>query len=133
LNPKCVELALRTALALNAEVQPHSSFDRKHYFYADLPAGYQITQNYGAIIRPLSMDLSTNHSSRHVAPLAKNGRVDLPNSRKSVRIKQIQLEQVRDLNVFDFVAHGLTQRVRTLQSLLFSQMVQHSWISIVQV
>ena len=46
LNPKCVELAVRTAIALKSHVQPRSSFDRKHYFYADLPAGYQITQHY---------------------------------------------------------------------------------------
>lgn len=47
LNYKCVELALRTAFALNSRVQQWSSFDRKHYFYSDLPSGYQITQHYG--------------------------------------------------------------------------------------
>jgi aspartyl-tRNA(Asn)/glutamyl-tRNA(Gln) amidotransferase subunit B len=117
---------LRTALALNAEVQPRSSFDRKHYFYADLPTGYQITQNYGATIRLIVHVFIHRSCLTHVAPLAKNGRVDLPHSRKSVRIKQIQLEQVRDLIIFDFIAHWLTDEVRTPPNLLSDQMVRHS-------
>lgn len=44
LNRRCVELGLRTALALSCKVNEVSTFDRKHYFYADLPTGYQITQ-----------------------------------------------------------------------------------------
>lgn len=44
LNKQAVELAVRAGIALNAEVAPLSSFDRKHYFYPDLPKGYQITQ-----------------------------------------------------------------------------------------
>ena len=48
LNPKCVDLGLRTALALNCSINRRSSFDRKHYFYSDLPSGYQITQQYCA-------------------------------------------------------------------------------------
>ncbi len=44
LNAKAVELAVRAGTALNAEIALVSSFDRKHYFYPDLPKGYQITQ-----------------------------------------------------------------------------------------
>lgn len=44
LNKKAVELALRVALALGSQVQRVSQFDRKNYFYPDLPKGYQITQ-----------------------------------------------------------------------------------------
>jgi aspartyl-tRNA(Asn)/glutamyl-tRNA(Gln) amidotransferase subunit B len=39
--------ALRAAIALNCNIQRKSCFDRKHYFYQDQPAGYQITQYYG--------------------------------------------------------------------------------------
>ncbi|KAL3477554.1 glutamyl-tRNA amidotransferase subunit B [Aspergillus californicus] len=74
--------ALRAAIALNCEIQPVSRFDRKHYFYQDQPAGYQITQYY--------------------EPFARNGYIDLfphdgiaPEDGDCVRvgIKQIQLEQ----------------------------------------
>src|SRR3954468_6476304 len=44
LNEKAVELAMRMSLAVNAEPQHYSFFERKHYFYPDLPKGYQITQ-----------------------------------------------------------------------------------------
>ncbi|KAI4467067.1 glutamyl-trna gln amidotransferase [Holotrichia oblita] len=82
LNKKCVEAGVMTALALNCRVNPVSYFDRKHYFYADLPAGYQITQQR--------------------APLANDGvlrfHVHTPGTNKKpyvaeARIKQIQLEQ----------------------------------------
>ncbi len=44
LNREAVNLAIRAGVALNAEIAHVSSFDRKHYFYPDLPKGYQITQ-----------------------------------------------------------------------------------------
>ena len=44
INARAVELALRVALALGCEVHPVSRFARKHYFYPDLPKGYQISQ-----------------------------------------------------------------------------------------
>ncbi|KAG8865143.1 hypothetical protein FRB96_000032 [Tulasnella sp. 330] len=73
LNRKCVDLAIRTALGLNASVQHRSAFDRKHYFYHDLPSGYQITQSY--------------------APIALGGILHLDKVDRTVRIKQVQLEQ----------------------------------------
>lgn len=44
LNREAVHLAMRAAFALGSRPQPFSKFDRKHYFYPDLPMGYQITQ-----------------------------------------------------------------------------------------
>ena len=44
LNQECVAQAVRTGLGLNAQINLTSRFDRKNYFYADLPSGYQISQ-----------------------------------------------------------------------------------------
>jgi len=44
INEKCVEQAVRTGLGLNAQINLRSVFDRKNYFYPDLPQGYQISQ-----------------------------------------------------------------------------------------
>ena len=44
INRKCVEQAIRTGLGLKAEIHHYSRFDRKNYFYPDLPQGYQISQ-----------------------------------------------------------------------------------------
>lgn len=50
LNQTAVRYAVRAGLALNSEINLESRFDRKHYFYPDLPKGYQITQLYHPII-----------------------------------------------------------------------------------
>ena len=44
LNERAVEMAVRFGLAIGAQINRHSIFDRKNYFYADLPKGYQISQ-----------------------------------------------------------------------------------------
>lgn len=50
LNRRAIELAVKAGKALNAEIAEVSRFDRKHYFYPDLPKGYQISQMYQPII-----------------------------------------------------------------------------------
>ena len=50
INERCVEQAVRTGLGLNARINLRSVFDRKNYFYADLPAGYQISQYKDPIV-----------------------------------------------------------------------------------
>ncbi|KAL5970928.1 Glutamyl-tRNA Gln amidotransferase subunit B mitochondrial, partial [Taenia solium] len=82
LSRDCVVWAVVAALALNCRINPLSRFDRKHYFYADLPAGFQITQ--------------------HAQPIAEDGWLEyvwkppdinsLPQVSKA-KIKRIQLEQ----------------------------------------
>ncbi len=44
INKFCIEQAIKTGLGLNAKINSYSVFDRKNYFYADLPQGYQISQ-----------------------------------------------------------------------------------------
>lgn len=72
LNEAAVKLAVRAGLALNAEINLESRFDRKHYFYPDLPKGYQITQMYH--------------------PIIGEGYVELPDGTK-VRIEHAHLEE----------------------------------------
>ncbi|XP_051757766.1 glutamyl-tRNA(Gln) amidotransferase subunit B, mitochondrial [Ctenopharyngodon idella] len=82
LNRRCVEAAVLTGLALNCTINRKSLFDRKHYFYADMPAGYQITQQR----LPIAVDGTLVYS--HFEGHRRNQVVT-----KSVKIKQIQLEQ----------------------------------------
>jgi aspartyl-tRNA(Asn)/glutamyl-tRNA(Gln) amidotransferase subunit B len=76
LNKEVVAKAIRIGLALNCEINQHNFFDRKNYFYADLPKGYQITQDN--------------------SPICKNGYLDvlLPNGEeKRIGINRIHLEE----------------------------------------
>src|SRR5271154_320874 len=50
INGVCVEQAVKTGLGINAKINHRSVFDRKNYFYADLPAGYQISQYQQPIV-----------------------------------------------------------------------------------
>lgn len=78
LNAHAVELAVKTALALQGQVQKRSTFDRKHYFYPDLPQGYQITQQREPISRGGFIALTEN---------------DGASTPMKVGIHQLQLEQ----------------------------------------
>ena len=59
INEFCIEQAVRTGLGLNAAINTYSVFDRKNYFYPDLPQGYQISQLYHPIVGPgeISVDM----------------------------------------------------------------------------
>ena len=60
LNKECVRQAVKTGLGLNAKINKRSVFSRKNYFYADLPQGYQITQDKFPLVGEgkVSIDLS---------------------------------------------------------------------------
>ncbi|KAF2478020.1 uncharacterized protein BDR25DRAFT_275689 [Lindgomyces ingoldianus] len=76
--------ALRSALALSCNIQQKSTFDRKHYFYQDQPAGYQITQYYEPFARDGHITLYPHDFPSGVSP--EGGPV-------TIGIRQIQIEQ----------------------------------------
>lgn len=86
LNEFVLRQAVKTGLALNAEVNQKSIFDRKHYFYPDLPSGYQITQFY--------------------EPVIKNGYLMIENENgeeKKIRINRAHLEQDAGKLIHDLI------------------------------
>jgi aspartyl-tRNA(Asn)/glutamyl-tRNA(Gln) amidotransferase subunit B len=66
INRICVEQAVKTGLGLNAQVNLVSVFDRKNYFYADLPAGYQISQYQQPVIGKGMLTLDMPEGAREV-------------------------------------------------------------------
>ena len=67
INRVCVEQAVRTGLGLNAHINPVSRFDRKNYFYADLPAGYQISQYEQPIVGTGQIEIElADGTTRHI-------------------------------------------------------------------
>ena len=60
LNGECVRQAVRTGLALGAQINTWSRFDRKNYFYADLPQGYQISQLYHPIVGEGALEIEAD-------------------------------------------------------------------------
>ena len=82
LNKECLEAAIKTCLALNCSINSESFFDRKHYFYGDLPLGYQITQQDAPIGVNGFLEFVVFNKTKH----------DKAYLKKSF-IKQVQLEQ----------------------------------------
>ena len=78
INRECVAQAVRTGLGLNAHINMVSRFDRKNYFYADLPAGYQISQYQHPIVGEGKIEIELADGShardRHHAPASGAGR-----------------------------------------------------------
>ena len=88
INEFCIEQAVRTGLGLKAEINLVSAFDRKNYFYPDLPQGYQISQLYHPIVGEGEV-------------LVEMG----PGIARKVRIERIHLEQDAGKSIHDMDPH----------------------------
>ena len=65
-NEKCIEQCVKTGFGLNAKINTFSRFDRKNYFYADLPQGYQISQLYYPIVGEGYIEVTTEEGTRRI-------------------------------------------------------------------
>ena len=83
INEYCVKQAIKTGIGLKAKINKRSVFDRKNYFYADLPQGYQISQ--------------------YKDPIVGEGKVilDMPDGQKEVGIERLHLEQDAGKSIHD--------------------------------
>ena len=91
LNEVCVKQAIKTSIGINAKVNHMSAFDRKNYFYPDLPQGYQISQFYH--------------------PIAQHGFLDIQKedgSTKRINIERLHMEQDAGKSIHDgMINHSL--------------------------
>ncbi|NBX52762.1 MAG: Asp-tRNA(Asn)/Glu-tRNA(Gln) amidotransferase GatCAB subunit B [Proteobacteria bacterium] len=84
INEKCVEQAIKTGLGINAKINLVSIFDRKNYFYPDLPQGYQISQFSDPIVGEGKVEITLENGHK-----------------KTIRIERIHLEQDAGKSVHD--------------------------------
>ena len=80
LNRECIRQAVRTGMAINAQINKWSRFDRKNYFYADLPQGYQISQLYHPLVGEGAIEVILDEK-------------DPEGSTKTIGIERIHVEQ----------------------------------------
>ena len=78
-NRECIRQAVRTGLAIEAAINKWSRFDRKNYFYADLPQGYQISQLYHPLVGEGQIEVQLDEKD--------------PESTKTIGIERIHVEQ----------------------------------------
>lgn len=65
-NRECIRQAVRTGMAIDAQINKWSRFDRKNYFYADLPQGYQISQLYHPLVGEGSIEIEDGETVKTI-------------------------------------------------------------------
>ena len=83
INEYCIKQAIKTGIGLKAKINNRSIFDRKNYFYADLPQGYQISQYKNPIVGEGTIIL------------------DMPNGQREIGIERLHLEQDAGKSIHD--------------------------------
>jgi len=78
-NRECIRQAVRTGMAIDAQINKWSRFDRKNYFYADLPQGYQISQLYHPLVGEGHLDIALDDKA--------------PENTKRIEVERIHVEQ----------------------------------------
>ena len=84
INEECVKQAVKTGLGINAQINLRSIFDRKNYFYPDLPQGYQISQFLDPIVGEGEVEITLEDGSKKV-----------------IRVERIHLEQDAGKSIHD--------------------------------
>ncbi|WP_375426841.1 Asp-tRNA(Asn)/Glu-tRNA(Gln) amidotransferase subunit GatB [uncultured Sphingomonas sp.] len=79
-NRECIRQAVRTGMALDAKINRWSRFDRKNYFYADLPQGYQISQLYHPLVGEGAVEIALDEK-------------DPDGATKTIGVERIHVEQ----------------------------------------
>ncbi|KRB85728.1 glutamyl-tRNA amidotransferase [Sphingomonas sp. Root710] len=79
-NKECIRQAVKTGMALGAEIHRWSRFDRKNYFYADLPQGYQISQLYHPLVGEGAIEIDADEKAGIAEP-------------KTIGIERLHVEQ----------------------------------------
>ena len=88
LNKECLYQSIRTGMGLNSKINLYSRFDRKNYFYGDLPQGYQITQLFYPIVGEGYIDVTLEDGTK-----------------KRLRVERLHLEQDAAKSLHDRAPH----------------------------
>jgi len=89
INKEAVKKVIKTGLALSCQIPEYSKFDRKNYFYPDLPKGYQISQLYQPLCRNGFLEIAETSSHLSLRSASPSSEI----AGKKIRIREVHLEE----------------------------------------